>query len=222
MVILDITPFKGAMMCVEIGSDERLSNFDDVGNYKDDRVTKIYVHRDILADSGFKKGSAITEDEVDLLIYKNDRRRARERALYLMTARDYSYGGLYEKLAENYSEEICEEVCDELAKRGILSDRRYAEKLCRHLFESKKLGEWAVRREMRRKGLTSEIIDEVIEEFSEDDDSFARLEKLDETKYERYLTDWKGVKKVKDALARRGYSYDEINEVIDLYDLDFE
>lgn len=199
-------------MCVEIG-------FDDAGN---DRVTKIYVHRDILADSGFKKGSAVTEDEAELLIYKNDRRRARERALHLLTARDYSYGGLYEKLSENYPEEICGEVCDELARRGIISDRRYAEKLCRHLFETKKLGEWAVRREMRRKGLTSGVIDEVIEEFSEDDDSFARLEKLVEAKYERYLTDRKGVKKVKDALVRRGYSYDEINDVIDLYDLEFD
>lgn len=202
-------------MCVEIG-------FDDVGYYGDNRVTKIYVYRDILAGSGLKKGSAISEDEAELLIYKNDRRRARERALHLLTARDYSYGGLYEKLSENYPEEICGEVCDELARRGIINDRRYAEKLCRHLFETKKLGEWAVRREMRRKGLTSEIIDEVIEEFSEDDDSFARLEKLVEAKYERYLTDRKGVKKVKDALVRRGYSYDEINEVIDLYDLDFE
>ncbi len=43
-----------------------------------------------------------------------------------------------------------------------------------------------------------------------------------ERKYERYLTDEKGVKKVKNALLRQGYRYAEINAVLDLYDLDFE
>ena len=43
-----------------------------------------------------------------------------------------------------------------------------------------------------------------------------------ERKYERYLTDEKGVKKVKNALLRQGWSYSEVNAVLDLYDLDFE
>ncbi|MCM1577591.1 MAG: RecX family transcriptional regulator [Ruminococcus sp.] len=216
MFIKDITPFKGAMMCVEIEFDEA-GNYDGVGNYDDSRVEKIYIHRDIIADSGLKRGSPITGDEADRLIYKNDRRRARERALYLVTGHDYSYCGLYEKLENNYPEEICEEVCNELAKRGIIDDGRYARKLCRHLFEGKKLGEWAVRREMRQKGLTDEIIEEAMDEFMEEDDCFARLERLVETKYERYLTDEKGFRKVRDALARKGYSYDDIKEVLEQY-----
>lgn len=209
-------------MCVEIGFPGNLPNNDGFDIDEDERVTRIYIHRDIIADSGLERGCPITGEAAEALIYKNDRRRARERAMYLMTARDYSYCGLYDKLEENYPPDICEEVCNELAKRGIVNDRRYARKLCRQLFESKKLGEWRVRREMQLKGLTGEIIDEAIEEFSENDEPFERLEKLVETKYERYLTDRKGVNKVKNALARRGYSYDEINEVIDLYDIDFD
>ena len=213
MIIRDIYPFKGAAVCLELGCGGADS--------ADDRVTKIYIHRDIVTAVGLKRGDSISGEEANDLIYKNDRRRARERALYLITARDYSYGGLYGKLEENYPEEICRDVCDEMARRGLICDREYAEKLCRHLFEVKKLGWYRVRQEMRFKGLTDDIIEEVMEEFGENDDLFARLEKLVEDKYERYLTDWKGVNKVKNALARRGYSYDEINEVIDLYDLDF-
>ena len=113
-------------------------------------------------------------------------------------------------------------IGDKLAELGIINDRRYAEKLCRQLFEGKKLGIYRVKQEMRLKGIPRDIIEETIEEFSEEVDSFARLEELVEKKYERYLTDRKGVNKVKAALARKGYSYGEINEVLELYDLDFE
>ena len=72
------------------------------------------------------------------------------------------------------------------------------------------------------KGLTAEIIEEAMAEFDEEDDSFSRLEELVERKYERYLVDRKGVNKVKNALARKGYSYSEIKAVLDLYELDFD
>ena len=164
----------------------------------------------------------LSEEGADRLIYENDLRRARERALYLMESRDHSYRELFDKLEKNYSEDICFEVCNRLAEIGVINDRRYAEKLCRQLFEVKKLGRYRVRQEMRLKGLGSEIIEEAMENFSEEDEPFERLEKLVEQKYERYLTDRKGVEKVRNALARKGYSFGEIKEVLDLYDLDFD
>ena len=208
MIISDISPFKGATLCVELTGGGLMQEM------------KIYVHRDIAA--GLRKGMEISEDEADELIYKNDLRRARERALYLMESRDHSYSELFDKLEMNYSEDICFEVCTRLAEIGIINDRRYAEKLCRRLCETKKYGSYRVRQEMRLKGIPADIIDEVMEEFSEEDDSFERLERLVEQKYERYLVDRKGVNKVKNALARMGYSYGEIKEVLDLYDLDFD
>ncbi len=208
MIIADISPYKGTTVCVELTGGGLM------------QTMKIYVHRDIAA--GLRKGMEISEDEADGLIYKNDLRRARERALYLMESRDHSYSELFDKLEINYSEDICFEVCTRLAELGIINDRRYAEKLCRKLYETKKYGSYRVKQEMRLKGIPAEIIDEVMEEFSEDDDSFERLERLVEQKYERYLVDRKGVNKVKNALARMGYSYGEIKEVLDLYDLDFD
>lgn len=205
MIIDGISPFKGSAMCVEL-ADGR----------------KYYLNKNIVADSGLCKDAEISDDEMERLVYRNDLRRARERALYLLEGQDYSYGGLFDKLERSYSEEICFEVCDGLVSTGLLDDRRYARKLCRSLFESKKLGIYRVKREMRVKGIPDEIIDEITDEFSEEDDSFSRLEELVEQKYERFLTDRKGVIKVKNALVRKGYSYDEINEVLDLYDLDFD
>lgn len=210
MIVADISPFKGSMMCIELTG------------FGDGREMKIYIHRDIISRSGISKGMELSEEEADRLIYENDLRRARERALYLMESRDHSYSELFDKLEKNYSEDICFEVCGRLAEMGIINDRRYAEKLCRQLFEVKRLGRFRVKQEMRLRGLSAEIIDEALENFSEEDEPFERLEKLVEQKYERYLTDRKGVERVRNALVRKGYSYGEIKEVLDLYDLDFE
>lgn len=210
MIVTDVSPFKGSMMCVELSGGGLAQEM------------KIYIHSEIIRKYNVAKGVELSEEEADRLIYENDLRRARERALYLMESRDHSYRELFDKLEKNYSEDICFEVCNRLAEIGVINDRRYAEKLCRQLFEVKKLGRYRVRQEMRLKGLGSEIIEEAMENFSEEDEPFERLEKLVEQKYERYLTDRKGVEKVKNALARKGYSFGEIKEVLDLYDLDFD
>ncbi len=210
MIVTDVSPFKGSMMCVELSGGGLAQEM------------KIYIHSEIIRKYNVAKGMELSEEEADRLIYENDLRRARERALYLMESRDHSYRELFDKLEKNYSEDICFEVCNRLAEIGVINDRRYAEKLCRQLFEVKKLGRYRVRQEMRLKGLGSEIIEEAMENFSEEDEPFERLEKLVEQKYERYLTDRKGVEKVKNALARKGYSFGEIKEVLDLYDLDFD
>ena len=210
MIVTDVSPFKGSMMCVELSGGGLAQEM------------KIYIHSEIIRKYNVAKGMELSEEEADRLIYENDLRRARERALYLMESRDHSYRELFDKLEKNYSEDICFEVCNRLAEIGVINDRRYAEKLCRQLFEVKKLGRYRVRLEMRLKGLGSEIIEEAMENFSEEDEPFERLEKLVEQKYERYLTDRKGVEKVKNALARKGYSFGEIKEVLDLYDLDFD
>lgn len=210
MIVTDVSPFKGSMMCVELSGGGLAQEM------------KIYIHSEITRKYNVAKGMELSEEEADSLIYENDLRRARERALYLMESRDHSYRELFDKLEKNYSEDICFEVCNRLAEIGVINDRRYAEKLCRQLFEVKKLGRYRVKQEMRLKGLGSEIIEEAMENFSEEDEPFERLEKLVEQKYERYLTDRKGVEKVKNALARKGYSFGEIKEVLDLYDLDFD
>ena len=210
MIVTDVSPFKGSMMCVELSGGGLAQEM------------KIYIHSEIIRKYNVVKGMELSEEEADRLIYENDLRRARERALYLIESRDHSYRELFDKLEKNYSEDICFEVCNRLAEIGVINDRRYAEKLCRQLFEVKKLGRYRVKQEMRLRGLGAEIIEEAMENFSEEDEPFERLEKLVEQKYERYLTDRKGVEKVKNALARKGYSFGEIKEVLDLYDLDFD
>lgn len=139
-------------------------------------------------------------------------RKARERALYLLDYKDYSYVDLFHKLEKNYSEDTCYRVMDKMVEMGTVNDRRYAEGLARHYVEVKKFGRYRALREMRQKGLTAQVAEEALEEY--DGTYYERLYELVESKYLRYLDDDKGVTRTKNALVRYGYSYDLIKEVL--------
>ena len=205
MRITEISAYKGSTMRVIFDTDER-----------------IYIHEKILAEYHLKEGMNVPAEAVEEMVSANGYRRARERALYLLDVRDYGFVELYQKLEKNYSGDICLKVCKELAGLRLIDDRRYAESLARQLFEVKRVGVFKAKQELKLRGLSDSIIEEAVEPYADEEDSFARLEELVERKYERYLTDEKGVKKVKNALLRQGYRYAEINAVLDLYDLDFE
>ncbi len=205
MRIVEISKFKGSTMCVVLDDNSRL-----------------YIHSSILAEYHLKEGMDVPEEAVEEITEANEYRKARERALYLLDGRDYSFREMYDKLAANYSEDICLRVCKYLAEMRLINDRRYAELRARELFEIKHVGMFKAKMELRRRGISDEIIAEAVEPYADAEDTFARLEELVEKKYERYLTSEKGVKKVKSALLRQGYRYDEINAVLDLYDLEFE
>lgn len=205
MKITEISKYKGSTMCVIFDSGER-----------------IYIHESILSEYHLREGTEIPPQAVEEITSANDFRRARERALYLLDGRDYSFMEMYEKLEQNYSGEICLNVCKNLAELHLIDDRRYAEARARELFEVKRVGMYKAKLELKRRGIPDSIIEEVTEAYSDEEESFSRLEQLVEKKYERYLTDEKGVKKVKSALLRQGYSYSEINAVLELYDLDFD
>lgn len=183
---------------------------------------RIYIHEKILSEYHLKEGINVPQEAVEEIVAANDYRRARERALYLLDVRDYSFVELYQKLEKNYDEDICIKVCKNMAELRLINDRRYAESLARQLFEVKRVGMFKAKQELKRRGLSDKIIEEVTEPYADEEESFSRLEELVERKYERYLTDEKGVKKVKNALLRQGYRYSEINAVLDLYDLEFE
>lgn len=172
----------------------------------------IFINGEIVSQFHLKAGVEIPESALSQIIRANDVRRARERALYLLDAREYSYTGLFKKLELNYDEDICYEVLNSLSEQGLVNDRRYAEQLGEYYMVTKCYGKYRAGQEMYRKGISRELTNEVLERYEQD--SCQRLYELVKAKYERYLTDDKGITKVKNALARRGFSFDDINTVI--------
>ena len=94
--------------------------------------------------------------------------RAKERALYILEARDHSYSELYAKLEKNYSQEVCFAVCDKMTEIGLINDSLYAKKLAKYYFTVKKYGKYRAFNEMKRKGLDKTDIEEATKKKQND------------------------------------------------------
>ena len=189
-----------------------------------DYERKIYLHIDIIVDFSVKTGMELDRAKLREIIYASNFRRAYQYALYRLDYRDYSAKEMTDKLVQTYKNEaLCLAVVEKLKKVGIINDARYAEKLARKLVEVKKYGYIRAKRELKLKGIIELIAVDVLEKYSE---SFGEnLMSLLETKHARYLTDKsdrKSVEKVKAALVRYGYGFDEINRSIKEYFENYE
>ncbi len=189
-----------------------------------DYERKIYLHIDIIVDFSVKTGMELDRTKLREIIYASNFRRAYQYALYRLDYRDYSAKEMTDKLVQTYKNEaLCLAVVEKLKKVGIINDARYAEKLARKLVEVKKYGYIRAKRELKLKGISEFIAVDALEKYPE---SFGEnLMSLLETKHARYLTDKsdrKSVEKVKAALVRYGYGFDEINRSIKEYFENYE
>lgn len=197
MEITEITPAKGTRYTVSVD-----------GEYW------YILDEEIIAANQLQPGVQVTSELLDRLKEQAERRKAKERALYLLSYRDHSRGELVEKLCKSVSLEIAEETADKMEGFGYLDDGNYARKLARELLRQKKYGDYRAKFEMKKKRLPDDLIDEAIALAKQDCDPQEMIREVVERKYLRYLGDRKGVQKVTNALVRLGHSYSDIKAVI--------
>ena len=175
-----------------------------------------FLNGELVSRYNLKAGISLPLSAWEEIKAEEEYRKARERALYLLDYKDYSYIDLFHKLEKNYTEDTCYRVMDKLVELGMINDRRYAESAARHYVEVKHFGRTRAFREMRQKGLTAEVVNRALDAYDENEDEtwYDRLYELVEIKYLRYLGDEKGENKVKNALVRYGWSFDLIREVM--------
>lgn len=180
---------------------------------------------EIISQYNLKEGMECDAEFLGQLKDSAQRRKAKERALYLLEYRDHSYSELVKKLEKSVDEDIAYETADKMVELGFLNDERYCKRLCQSYFTVKKWGQYRVKSELYKKGFDKELIEQSIADVLEDVDIYDTIKQLIESKYYKYLTDIKGVKKATDALVRLGHSYSDIKDVINEYisdnDIDF-
>lgn len=167
---------------------------------------------EVIADFHLKKGMEVTEELQAEVQRAADYRRGKERALYLLGYRDHCRKDLVGKLSKNIDRELAEEIADKMEELGFLDDRKYAEKLARHLILVKKRGERRALQEMALKGIDRGVAQEAVALVEPDKNL---LQELIERKYLRYLEDEKGRNKVIAALMRLGHDYGDIVKAVD-------
>ena len=193
---------------------------------KQGRGTKIHIHidgeylltvdEDFWFSSGYVSGDEI--DDGDLAAFREaaGSRLAFNSAMFSLDMRDHSEREIRQKLARKYDEQAVDTAVEKLLDLGLVNDRRYAELLTRELFERKKYGKNRVRSELYRKGIASEIVNEVLEEYENENepDNVQTIVDIIRKKYYNKLIDEKSRQRVVAALVRLGYAFSDIRQAM--------
>ena len=165
-----------------------------------------------LSEYGVSAGMEIDDDELHELIEKCEYRRAKEKALWLLSGKDYSRKGLFDKLIKEASEDTAEEICSRMEELGLIDDEKYARRLAHDLFYIKKLSYRGVVYKLMEKGIDKELCEEIADEFEIDpvEQLIDRIEK----KYSDKLDDEKNRRRTIAALQRLGYNWGDIKSAL--------
>ena len=130
-----------------------------------------------------------------------DAQKAYNYAIRLLTARDYGYEELLDKLSRKYEDEAAYAAVDRCRELGFQSDERAAEMLCRHT-TLRLAGPRYAYLEAQKRNLDCSLLDPFLEEIDFLDLAVQFLERKYASK-----VDWSpaGRQKMLAALYRRGF-----------------
>jgi len=162
-----------------------------------------------------KVGQEITEEKIESLILEDQLEIATQKALHFISYRPRSTNEVRKNLeGKDIPPMVIDQVIQKLVDLTLLDDQGFAEQWVENRNEFRPRSRMALRMELRNKGISEEITDQVLENLDEDDLAYKagckysnRLKKLDYPNFR---------KKLSSHLARRGFGYSSINQVVDL------
>lgn len=134
----------------------------------------------------------------------------REKALELLSLRQMSCKEMRDKLVQKgYDETAAESAVEWLSDNRLLNDESYAAAVVRH-YAAKGYGEGRIKTELSRRGIAKDLWDGALENMPESD---SKIDKFIASRL-KDPEDREQIKKVSNALFRRGYSWDEIRAAL--------
>ena len=181
------------------------------------------VNADYWFTCGIKSGSEVTPQQLEELLAESARRKMMNKALDLLSMRDYSRRELSDKLVTKAWEkkeqkdmdlgslkQQASDICDRLEELGLLNEERFARSYVDELIRRKHLSKSGLKTALIQKGVQRDIIETVLEEV--DVDPVEQIRELLATKFKnRDLSDEKQKTRTVNALLRLGYRYNEIH-----------
>ena len=133
----------------------------------------------------------------------------------LCSRREYCVADVLKKAADGLEGDraAAQEVVDILVKEKYVDDLRYASAFARDKSAIQGWGEVKIRYMLSAKGVPRDVIDKALEEIDQDK-ADSRLEKLLQNKLKSLKEDPQCRLKLLRFALGRGYSYDEVNDVV--------
>ncbi len=157
------------------------------------------------------------EEDDEMIVFLSRKLSCIRYASYLLEFSDKSKKTLVTKLRQKgYEKDVCDAAVATLEKNGIIDD----DNLCRRKLEAmareKYYGPYRLKGELIKKGFSSDVIENAIEDADIDFDEL--LEKLVQKLTRRAnITDIKELNLLKNKLVRYGYGYESVKEAVEPY-----
>lgn len=173
------------------------------------------IDSETIISSRFSVGSEIDDEQLKSLIDLSNEKRAKERALWLISYRDHSKKELENKVRKDADEESAKKAVERLEGLGLVDDEKFARRFADELINVKHLSVKGTKYKLIEKGIDQELAEQILEEFDPDPREHIRI--ILEKKYYKSLSDEKGKRRAVAALSRMGYDWSDINSVISEY-----
>ena len=176
------------------------------------------MHPDVFAVSGLSVGSEVDTESLETLSAEAELKKAKEKALNLLSYKEYTTKQLTDRLKRHTDEESAEQAVARMEELGLLDDDDYAERFARDLSERKKFGILRIRQEMRQRGLTSEQIEYATSLLRSDPEE--KMREIIARKYPLAYEDEKVRRRAFSALMRMGFPAAEVRRVLTVSEYD--
>lgn len=197
--------------------EEQKRNKDRVSIYVDDNYL-FGVNKEVLYTTGLKVGKEITEEYLNEVVRKEERLKANNYALNLI-----SMGGLktenevYKKMvSKEFNEDDINGAINLLKEYKYIDDESYTEYYVKDKVNINGYGINKIKNQLYKKGVSSEIINKCIEEFVDNDTQFELAIEVGRKKMNTIRTEDFSVvyRRVSNFLQGRGFSFDVIKKVM--------
>ncbi len=182
---------------------------------------KILVSVDTYFQLGYRKGRQLTPEEVDILLEMEVSVKAYQSCLRKLAMKDRTRKEMYDWLTQNTELDIAEinQIIDKLEEKGFIDDRQYVKDSVTFM-KATLVGEQKIYRNLRKKGIPVELIQEILEEERDEDKEYSNALKWAQ-KIQPTIRD-KSVKMKKNVMyqkmANQGYRGEILNRVIESLD----
>lgn len=169
--------------------------------------------KEVVEEQGLHLGQVLSDSRIDELMGADMSRRCLDAAVRLLSYRPRSEAEIRARLRPRFERETIERVISQLRARQLIDDAAFAQFWRENRESFRPCSRRFLWMELKRKGVASEVIDEVLEGINEEESAYRAAQRRARTLERDYET---FRRKLGAFLGRRGFSYEVINRTVEL------
>ena len=170
------------------------------------------LHVDIFAVAHLRIQQLAALTDMEALWRRSEMKITKDRALRLLSQREYASGRLRRKLMEYSDQEAADEAVARMQELGLVDDYDYALRYTRDCYNLKGYSRSRAKQALIERGVPREIVQQVLEEIEYDAE--ALIWQQLQGRYARRMQQPENYDKVAAALLRRGFSSADIHRAM--------